>query len=117
MVVYTVHESPKPLTDPLERAARLVFIKDRFHWLAAIFDVVQLLVPAHPLLAIVRIRCRLFELTARVAVAGGTQDATFRCDGNGFKAMPTITQQRPLVVRKEQLGAIAVTADREIKHV
>lgn len=44
MVVYTVHESPKPLADPLERAARLVFIKDRFHWLAAIFPAIWLLV-------------------------------------------------------------------------
>ena len=44
MVVYTVHESPKPLTDPLERAARLVFIKDRFHWLAAIFPAIWLFV-------------------------------------------------------------------------
>ena len=44
MVVYTVHESPKPLADPLERAARLVFINDRFHWLAAIFPAIWLLV-------------------------------------------------------------------------
>lgn len=44
MVVYTVHESPKPLSDPLERAARLVFINDRFHWLAAIFPAIWLLV-------------------------------------------------------------------------
>ncbi|GAF79969.1 unnamed protein product, partial [marine sediment metagenome] len=44
MVVYTVHESPKPLADPFERAARLVFINDRFHWLAAIFPAIWLLV-------------------------------------------------------------------------
>ncbi|MFA9551045.1 MAG: DUF2628 domain-containing protein [Hyphomicrobium sp.] len=44
VVVYTVHESPKPLADPLERAARLVFINDRFHWLAAIFPAIWLLV-------------------------------------------------------------------------
>jgi hypothetical protein len=46
VVVYTVHESPKPPADPLERAARLVFIKDRFHWLAAIFPVIWLFVKA-----------------------------------------------------------------------
>ena len=44
MVVYTVHESPRPLADPLDRAARLVFIKDRFHWLAAIFPAIWLFV-------------------------------------------------------------------------
>ena len=46
MVVYTVHEPPKPLADTLERAERLVFIKDRFHWLAAIFPAIWLLVKA-----------------------------------------------------------------------
>jgi hypothetical protein len=44
VVVYTVHESPKPPADPLERAAHLVFIKDRFHWLAAIFPAIWLFV-------------------------------------------------------------------------
>ncbi len=44
MVVYTVHEPPKPQTNPLERGTRLVFIKDRFHWLAAVFPAIWLLV-------------------------------------------------------------------------
>ena len=42
MVVYTVHEPPNPPADPLERAARHVFIKERFHWLAAIFPAIWL---------------------------------------------------------------------------
>ena len=44
MVVYTVHEPPNPQTDVLERGTRLVFIKDRFHWLAALFPAIWLLV-------------------------------------------------------------------------
>ena len=44
MVVYTVHEPPNPPADPLERAARHVFIKERFHWLAAIFPAIWLFV-------------------------------------------------------------------------
>ena len=44
MVVYTVHEPPNPQSDALERGTRLVFIKDRFHWLAALFPAIWLLV-------------------------------------------------------------------------
>ena len=44
MIVFTVHEQPNPPTDLLDRAARLVFIKDQFMWLAALFPAVWLLV-------------------------------------------------------------------------
>ncbi len=44
MVVYTVHEPPNAWGDPIDRAARLVFIKDGFHWLAALFPAIWLLV-------------------------------------------------------------------------
>jgi hypothetical protein len=44
LVICTVHEPPNPPGDPADRALRLVFIKDGFLWLAAIFPAIWLLV-------------------------------------------------------------------------
>jgi Protein of unknown function (DUF2628) len=44
LVAYTVYEPRNPASDPTERAAGLIFIKDGFLWLAAIFPAVWLLV-------------------------------------------------------------------------
>jgi hypothetical protein len=35
--VYTVHESPEPPSDRIDRAEKLVFVKDGFTWSAAVF--------------------------------------------------------------------------------
>ncbi len=43
MVVFTVHEPPNPPADLIDRAEKLVFIKDRFLWLAALFPAIWLL--------------------------------------------------------------------------
>jgi hypothetical protein len=37
MPTFTVHEMPSPPSDRIERAERLVFVKDGFSWLAALF--------------------------------------------------------------------------------
>jgi hypothetical protein len=37
MRTYTIHEHPEPLADRVERAERLVFVKDGFSWVAALF--------------------------------------------------------------------------------
>jgi hypothetical protein len=37
MRTYTIHEEPEPLSDRVERAERLVFVKDGFSWAAALF--------------------------------------------------------------------------------
>lgn len=37
VVAYTVHEPPNPPADRLDRAERLVFVKDGFNWPAALF--------------------------------------------------------------------------------
>jgi hypothetical protein len=37
MQTYTVHESPNPLADRLDRAEQLVFVRDGFSWSAAFF--------------------------------------------------------------------------------
>lgn len=37
MAVFTVHESPNPPADRVDRAAGLLFVKDGFGWTAAIF--------------------------------------------------------------------------------
>ncbi len=44
MVTFTVHESPSPATDRLDRAESLVFIKEGFTWSAALFAPLWLLV-------------------------------------------------------------------------
>jgi hypothetical protein len=44
LVVYTVHEPPNAWGDPIDRATRLVFVKDGFLWLAALFPAIWLLV-------------------------------------------------------------------------
>ena len=44
MVVYTVHEPPNGPGDRLDRAERLVFVKDGFHWMAALVPPLWLLV-------------------------------------------------------------------------
>jgi hypothetical protein len=37
MRTYTIHEQPEPPADRIERAERLVFVKDGFSWPAALF--------------------------------------------------------------------------------
>ena len=37
MATFTVHEPPNPPADRIERAERLVFVKDGFTWAAALF--------------------------------------------------------------------------------
>ena len=37
MLTFTVHESADPATDRIDRAERLVFIKDGFSWMAVLF--------------------------------------------------------------------------------
>jgi len=37
MRTYTIHEHPEPVADRLDRAERLVFVKDGFSWAAALF--------------------------------------------------------------------------------
>ncbi len=44
MVVFTVHEPPNGPGDRLDRAERLVFVKDGFHWIAALVPPLWLLV-------------------------------------------------------------------------
>jgi Protein of unknown function (DUF2628) len=44
MTTYTVHESPDPAADRIDRAESLVFIKDGFSWLAALFAPLWLIV-------------------------------------------------------------------------
>jgi hypothetical protein len=44
MQTYTVYESPDPPADRIERAERLVFIKDGFSWFAALLAPLWLLV-------------------------------------------------------------------------
>jgi hypothetical protein len=44
MQTYTVHEPPNPPADRIDRADRLVFVKDGFSWAAALFGPFWLLV-------------------------------------------------------------------------
>ncbi len=44
MAEYTVYEPRYTADDPIERAERLVFVKDGFHWWAAIFPALWLMV-------------------------------------------------------------------------
>ena len=44
MVIFTVHEPPNGPGDRLDRAERLVFVKDGFSWIAALIPPVWLLV-------------------------------------------------------------------------
>jgi len=44
LVVFNVYEPPNASGDPADRALGLVFVKDGFYWLAAIFPAVWLLV-------------------------------------------------------------------------
>jgi hypothetical protein len=44
MRTYTVHEQPSPPADRIDRAEKLIFIKDGFSWLALIFGPLWLLV-------------------------------------------------------------------------
>ena len=44
MQSYTVHEEPFPVADRLDRAERLVFIKDGFTWSAFLFAAIWLIV-------------------------------------------------------------------------
>ncbi len=44
MLTYTVHEPPNAPTGRIERAERLVFVKDGFSWMAALFAPVWMIV-------------------------------------------------------------------------
>jgi hypothetical protein len=44
MLTYTVHEPPEAPSDRIERAKRLVFVKDGFSWTAALFTPIWLIV-------------------------------------------------------------------------
>jgi hypothetical protein len=44
MRTYTVHEHPDPAADRIDRAEELVFVKDGFSWVAALFAPLWLLV-------------------------------------------------------------------------
>jgi hypothetical protein len=44
MLTFTVHESPDPPTDRIDRAERLAFVRDGFSWSAALFTPIWLLV-------------------------------------------------------------------------
>lgn len=42
MLVFNVYEPPQAAGDRLDRAERLAFVKDGFHWMAALFPVIWL---------------------------------------------------------------------------
>jgi uncharacterized membrane protein len=44
MLTYTVHEPPNAPSDRIDRAERLVFVKDGFSWTAAVFTPIWLIV-------------------------------------------------------------------------
>lgn len=44
MLTFTVHEPPHPPADRMERAESLIFVKDGFSWLAALFAPIWLIV-------------------------------------------------------------------------
>ena len=44
MLTYTVHEPPDAPSDRIDRAERLVFVKDGFSWTAAVFTPIWLIV-------------------------------------------------------------------------
>ena len=44
MLTFTVHEPPDPPADRIDRAESLVFVKDGFSWIAALFSPIWLLV-------------------------------------------------------------------------
>ena len=43
VVTYTVHEPPDAAADRVDRASDLVFVKDGFHWLTALFPPIGLM--------------------------------------------------------------------------
>src|SRR5262245_8186371 len=43
MLTFTVHEPPSPPADRIDRAESLVFIKDGFSWIAALFAPIWLI--------------------------------------------------------------------------
>ena len=43
MRTYTIHEQPEPVADRIDRAERLVFVKDGFSWAAALFAPIWLI--------------------------------------------------------------------------
>jgi hypothetical protein len=70
MRTYTVHEHPDPAADRIDRAEELVFVKDGFSWVAALFAPLWLLVHRlwWPLLGYVVVSgaLQLVQLTAAV---------------------------------------------------
>jgi hypothetical protein len=67
MPTYTVHEPPVPAADRIDRAESLVFVKDGFSWLAALFAPLWLIVNRlwWPLLGYVLISA-IFQLMTQV---------------------------------------------------
>ncbi len=64
VVTYTVHEPPSPKADRADRAEDIVFVKDGFSWLTAIFPPLgfaakSLWLPAVAYLAVVSVICGL----------------------------------------------------------
>lgn len=68
MLTFTVHEPPNPPADRVDRAESLVFVKDGFGWMAAIFAPIWMIVHRlwWPLLGFV-VLSGAFELIKRVA--------------------------------------------------
>jgi hypothetical protein len=62
MQTFTVHEPPNPSADRVDRAERLVFVRDGFSWVAALFAPIWLL--AHRL---------WWALLGFIIIAGGLQ--------------------------------------------
>jgi Protein of unknown function (DUF2628) len=67
MITFTVHEPPDPPADRIDRAESLVFIKDGFSWVAAIFAPIWLIAYRlwWPLLGVV-VLMACFELVKRM---------------------------------------------------
>lgn len=68
MLTFTVHEPPNPPADRVDRAESLVFVKDGFGWMAALFAPIWLLVYRlwWPLLGFIVLSVA-FELAKRAA--------------------------------------------------
>lgn len=68
MLTYTVHEPPNPPSDRIDRAEGLVFVKDGFSWMAALFTPIWLLVYRlwWPLLGYVVLTGVVLQLAARL---------------------------------------------------
>lgn len=70
---YTVHEPPNPPTDRLRRADRLVFVREGFSWLAALFTPLWMLVHGMWLVLIIYLVAVVALGAALVAVGAEPQ--------------------------------------------